>query len=446
MKFLPRLSGLIFAFFTAAASAATMPSVEIKTDHPTAKLNLGETVTWTILRPAEAQGKLHYQLKQNNLKVLEEGDLTPEDKEKTITAKLDEPGWLYLAVTGNLPGAKNPIGSAGALVAIDQIKPVVPRPDDFAAFWKAQIEAVSKVPLNPQTKPVDAAAANTPTTAGTHAELPAAKSSKLYEVTLDNVDGKHVHAQLAVPDKPGKFPLVVLYQYAGVYPLKKEFATLWSDRGWLVLNVMAHDLPIYEPAEFYDQQNNGPLKGYTSLGNLSRDTSYFRTMLTGDYQALRYATTRPEWDGHTLVVMGTSQGGLQSFAMASLYPGVTAMVTVVPAGADPNGKQGGRQPGWPYWFSQQGDQAAILKTASYYDTINFAYDIKCPALICVGVRDTTAAPAGVTSAFNVLAGPRELAVMPDATHQGNHTPGNLRVTAWMQALRAGKPVPPAEAK
>ncbi len=57
-----------------------------------------------------------------------------------------------------------------------------------------------------------------------------------------------MHGQLAIQDKAGKFPLVVLYQYAGVYPLKKEFATLWSDCGWMVLNIIAQAAPRSPPA------------------------------------------------------------------------------------------------------------------------------------------------------------------------------------------------------
>ena len=57
-------------------------------------------------------------------------------------------------------------------------------------------------------------------------------------------------------------------------------------------------------------------------------------MYLADIRAVDYLASRPDWDGKTLVVMGTSMGGQQSLCTAALNPEVTALIVHVPAGAD----------------------------------------------------------------------------------------------------------------
>ena len=157
-----------------------------------------------------------------------------------------------------------------------------------------------------------------------------------YKVTLDNIDGTHVQGQLAKPAKEGKFPAILQLQYAGVYPLQRQWVTERAKSGWLALNVLAHDMPI-DDREQIQRLSHGPLNNYQNIGNTNRETSYFLRMYLGDCQALKYLASRPDWDGKTLVVMGDSMGGQQSFATVGLLGEklkVTAMICHVPSGAD----------------------------------------------------------------------------------------------------------------
>jgi len=63
-----------------------------------------------------------------------------------------------------------------------------------------------------------------------------------------------------------------------------------------------------------------------SIGDEDREKSYFLRMYLGCYRAVEYLASRPDWDGKTLVVMGTSQGGQQSIVTAGLNPRITAMM------------------------------------------------------------------------------------------------------------------------
>ena len=105
-------------------------------------------------------------------------------------------------------------------------------------------------------------------------------------------------------------------------------------------------------------------------------------MYLRDSRALDYLITRPDWDGKTIVVMGGSMGGQQSLVLAGLRPEkITAVLTCVPAGSDTNGDLHGRKAGYPNWPS--GDPA-VMKTALYFDTVNFASRIKAPVLAGMG--------------------------------------------------------------
>ena len=138
-----------------------------------------------------------------------------------------------------------------------------------------------------------------------------------YKVTLDNINHTHVQGQLAKPAKEGKFPALLQLQYAGVYPLQKQWVTERARAGWLALNVQAHDVPI-DDAQLIQELAHGDLKNYQAIGNNDREKSYFLRMYLGDCRALEYLASRPDWDGKTLVVMGDSMGGQQTFATVGL--------------------------------------------------------------------------------------------------------------------------------
>ena len=120
--------------------------------------------------------------------------------------------------------------------------------------------------------------------------------------------------QLAKPAREGKFPALLIYQWASPpYPLQKPWVTERAAEGWLTLNVEPHDVPSDMPQAFYDALPR-IIKRYNTIGHLSRDESYFLRMYLGDHRAVEYLASRPDWDGKTIVVMGTSMGGQQSFA------------------------------------------------------------------------------------------------------------------------------------
>ena len=228
--------------------------------------------------------------------------------------------------------------------------------------------------------------------------------------------GSKAHGYVARPIGDGKFPAVIQLQYAGVYALNAAAVAKRASEGWLILNVDSHDKLPSDPA-------GGVPRGYQAVGNTDRETSYFLNMYLRDSRVLDYLLTRPDWDGRTIVLMGGSMGGQQSLALAGLRPEkISAVLVCVPAGADANGDLHGRKAGYPNWPSDNPD---VMKTALYFDTVNFAPRITAPVMAGIGFIDTISPPAGIWSMLNQVRGPVEPLPMIESEHD-NLTPDKVR--------------------
>lgn len=412
------------------APASYGQELTVAADHPQGIYQPGETICWNVQVTGSDVSEAAFVVKKGGLTELAKGKIALSDGKGQIEAKLDEPGWLLANVSIKPASDKKVTTLGGALVSPEEIRPALPRPDDFDAFWAAKLKELATVPMNPRLDPADCGQADI----------------DYFKITMDNICGSHIRGQLARPKQGEKLPAMLIVQWAGVYPLQKSWVTGRAAEGWLVLDINAHDLPIDQPQQFYNEQAAGPLKDYPAIGNDDRETSYFLRMYLSCYRAAQYLTERTDWDGRTLVVTGGSQGGLQSVVTAGLHPRITGVMACVPAGCDLNGPVAGRMPGWPmwYWKTQDKDEASVRHAATYYDVVNFASRVKCPVLIGVGLIDTVCPSPGVFAAYNQLTGPKEIVVLPFGQHgekKGSHRPYYDRFNAWNQALLHGQPVP-----
>ena len=133
--------------------------------------------------------------------------------------------------------------------------------------------------------------------------------------------------------------------------------------------------------------------------------------------------------------------------MPDAYEKITAVLVCVPAGADANGDLHGRKAGYPNWPS---NDANVMKTALYFDPINFASRINAPVLAAMGFIDTTSPPAGVWTALNQIPVPKEPLPMIESEHN-NLTPQkehdwDARSKELLAILLAGGEFKPNELK
>jgi cephalosporin-C deacetylase-like acetyl esterase len=362
--------------------------------HATGIYRLGEKAGWSVSVAKDAPAaKYTYEIKKNNFDTIKTGTLDFSGGAATIETSLQEPAMLY--VTVNAEGA--PPSAAvhlGAAIAPTQLKPSQPKPPDFDAFWMNKLEYLSITPMRPVIDPVKT-------------EQPGVELST---VQLDSY-GTRVHGYLAKPIKLGKFPAIIIYQYAGVYALQPKTVTDRAAEGWLAFDVDSHDM--------LPNQSAGVPPNYQVMGDTNREMSYFLFMYLRDARAVDYICSRPDWDGQTLVVMGTSMGGQQSLVAASIRAQqVTAVIVNEPSGADMDGELHGRQSGYPNLPSRD---PRVMATAPYFDVVNFTSSIKAPVLAAMGFIDTTAPPAGIWTAIDQIPGPKEAVPMVESDHN-NITP------------------------
>ena len=387
---------------------------------------IGATVGWSITRApgAPAQG-YRYVIKENGRKVLGSGELHFAGNVARIEVQGTRPEMLYVEIA--MPNAGEPPMLLGAAVAPERLRPSVPEPGDFDRFWRAKLQLLAAVPVEPVLT-----------------SAPSGQAGVEYAtIVMRTIDGAHIHGQIARPVGAGRHPALLILQYAGgPYPLQRQWVTDRAADGWLALNVEPHDVLPVQPQSYYDALP-AELKKYQTIGREDRNHSYFLRMYLSDYRAVEYLANRPDWDGHTLVVMGTSMGGQQSLCTAALNHRITAVIVNEPSGADANGEAHGRLTGYPNWPA---DNARALRTAPYFDTVNCAARIQAPTLVAMGFTDTTAPPAGIWTAFNRITAPKEAVPMVDSPHNNFATaeqqrPYTERSQQWLAALRRGAGAP-----
>lgn len=406
------------------AARPAAPALSIEPVPGSGIVTAGGRAAWLVRLVDPSPGsQVRFVVKSNGLKEVRQGTVEPgPDGTCRIEASMDSPGWLLLEAEAK-SGDQTFKAQGGLAFSPERIRPSLPRPRDFDDFWREKIAELSKVPMNAKLERADSGV----------------EGVSYFKVQMDNIRGSKIHGQLAKPDRPGRLPAMLIVQWAGVYPLQKEWVLGRAKAGFLVLNIMAHDLPFDRPPSFYDELAKGALSNYPAIGNDDRDTSYFLRMYLSCYRAAEYLTSRPDWDGKTLVVTGGSQGGMQTIVAAALHPKVTAGIADVPAGCDLNGPVEGRAPGWPmwHWQTQGKDSERVRRAAEYYDVVNFAPRVRCPILVGVGLIDTTCPPPGVFAMVNSLGGPKEVVAMPTAGHGGDHSAFYRRSEEWIAAIRRG---------
>lgn len=418
------LCGALFTcVLSTAAEKATAPShvVRVTTDRADALYARGQTVTFTVRVEHEGKavesGEVTWTLSKDGVEPRRTGKAALAQGQATITGGLDEPGFLQCSVTFQ-SGETKVTGNAGAGVAPLDIRPSVPMPADFVEFWDGKKKVLAAVPMNPRLTPV------TSPTEGVEA----------FDLQADSV-GAPVSGYFARPKNAAarSLPAILTVHGAGVRSAILGAATGWAKEGALALDINAHGLPNGRDAAFYAALAAGELKDYRRMGRESRETIYFLGMLLRLVRAIDFLAAQPEWDGRTVVVSGSSQGGLQAIAAAGLDPRVSYFVAGVPAGCDHTGAVANRIAGWPKFIeTREKPGADVLSAVRYYDCVNFAALAKAPGYFTVGFIDTTCPPTSVYAAYNALNAKKE--IFNDVTAGHTNTPAaNAAMRAAVKA-------------
>jgi hypothetical protein len=119
----------------------------------------------------------------------------------TVDAALAEPGFLQCRVTFQAANKSNIVVAAGAGFDPLQIKPSLPVPDDFDAYWAGLKKKLAEIPVNARLTPVTRTSTNIET----------------FDVQADSL-GAPVSGYFARPTgaKPRSLPIILTVHGAGV--------------------------------------------------------------------------------------------------------------------------------------------------------------------------------------------------------------------------------------
>ncbi|MBX7211708.1 MAG: alpha/beta fold hydrolase [Verrucomicrobiaceae bacterium] len=427
-----RLSSLVLIFLTPvlthAQAPARMPApaaatgagfkLEAAVDRKDAIFKKGEPVSVTITltkdgRPV-SDAEVTWTFSKDGLPPYGNGKAMLKDGKAKATAKLDDPGFLQCRASFRETPTSAPITAlAGAGIEPLEIKPSMPRPDDFDAFWAAQKKKLAAVPMTAKL---------------TKEKSPSAKV-EVFDAQVDCL-GKPVSGYFARPAgaKPKSLPIILTVHGAGVSSSNMGSPVGWAGNGALAMDLNAHGIPNGKPADFYKSLSEGDLKDYRTAGRESRDTIYFLGMFLRLVRAIDFLTSQPEWNGKDVIVYGSSQGGFQAFAAAGIDERVTVMCAGVPAGCDHTGVVAKRVNGWPKFIPSlpvTEPDPKVLEAVRYFDNVNFAAHTHAKeAIVTVGFIDTTCPPTSVYAAYNAL--PIKKQIFNDVKSGHANTPAAIK--------------------
>jgi len=303
--------------------AQPVPSpFRITFDHADGIYRVGEKVIYTVsLQPESGlapDAEIFWRLSMDNVEPIKTGSVKLENGSTTLTGSLDQPGFLQLKVHSNLAG-KETFAQEGVGFEPVRIAPSLPVPEDFDSFWKSQLAKLAEVAINPKL---------------TLLTEPVKKGVVTHDVLLDCL-GAPVSGYFSKPEgaEPKSLPAILMLHGAGVRSANAVGTMGWAGNGLLAMDINAHGISNGKDEAYYKEQTEGALKDYRFRDRDSREKIYFAGMFLRAKRALDFLCSQPEWDGKTLVVYGSSQGGYQAFAAAALDDRVTMMAALVPAGA-----------------------------------------------------------------------------------------------------------------
>lgn len=445
------MRSFVFLLLTSLAAYAVAPApppakttnaqavsykLEANVDRKDALFKKGETVSVTITLTKDGKpvndAEVSWTFSKDGLPPYENGKAMLKDGKAKATGKLGEPGFLQCRASFRETPTSAPITAlAGAGIEPLQIKPSMPRPDDFDAFWTAQKKKLAALPMTVKL---------------TKEKAPSTKI-ELFDAQIDCL-GKPVSGYFAKPlgAKPKSLPVILTVHGAGVSSSNTGSPSSWAANGALAMDINAHGIPNGKPAEFYKSLADGALKDYRIAGREDREKIYFLGMFLRLVRAIDFLTSQPEWNGKDVIVYGSSQGGFQAFAAAGIDERVTVMCAGVPAGCDHTGVVAKRVNGWPKFIASlpvAEPDPKVLEAVRYFDNVNFAAHTHAKeAIVTVGFIDTTCPPTSVYAAYNAL--PIKKQIFNDVKSGHANTPAAIKAmtdvaTRIIKAAASAKP-------
>jgi cephalosporin-C deacetylase-like acetyl esterase len=394
------------SFVTAQTRDTTTVKLVVTPDHPDWLYNVGDTARFNVsllrLGKPVPSARVRVSFGMERMPVTRVDTVDVSTGEHTLKGALPHPGFLRATATAVVDGATY-TGMATAGFSPEKITSSLTMPADFQAFWAKAIAEARRTPLAPimtrlpqySTPDVDA-----------------------YHISFQNQRaGSRIYGMLAVPTKPGKYPLMLVVPGAGVRPYFPGVST--AKRGVIRLDIGIHGIPVDRDSLLYNELRATALQQYYLYGAEDRDKYYYNRVIIAVLRAGDFLFSLPQADTSHYVVQGGSQGGGLSIIAGALDPRVKAIGVVHPAMSDQFGYFEGRPGGWPHMFQDTLHVSALTEkkeTIRYYDVINFARLLKVPGFYTWGFNDNTVPPTSSFATYNTITAPKQKKLYPETGH------------------------------
>lgn len=267
---------------------------------------------------------------------------------------------------------------------------------DIQNFWQNTREYLAKQPMEAKVE-----------------ELKEPLPYKKFKVVLRSLDGAHFVSLLALPiqgEAPAK-PWPVIITVPGYGGTQQGVMLSECQRGYAILQVF--------PRGQGESETLWKLDSDKLTGHLDQpDRNYYRGCYADVMRAIDFVETRNDFDTNRIALVGTSQGGGISLAVAALDSRVKAVVAHVPflcnfrmASRTANARVKNQLD-----QAKQNDEAA-LRTLDYFDPFQLAPQLKVPVLMSAGGKDEVCPQATIQSVHDRIPGKNKtIKIYPDLIH------------------------------
>ena len=313
----------------------------------------------------------------------------------TLKQTLSFPGVLRCEVTA--PGAETAL--AGAAFDPGDIRPALPEPEDFRAFWADALAQQEKIPADFRMTEI-------PGIAEPH--------HTFYELSCVTVNGGRCYAFLRLPKTGGPVPMMVYFEGAGAGDSRENFLQHCANADSHLpgptaqLTIFTHN---YRPGNTQAEHVKLHEAYVRSLGvgsywaeglDRGREHTFFYRAILGSARMCKLVAALPAVNRERISYLGGSQGGGFGFFLTALCPEINAAFCGVPAFCDCGGFLLGRH--------TPTSRAAYFReyheVMRNFDPANFASMIKVPVFVSCGFIDVTCTASSIYAAYNCLNGNR----------------------------------------
>lgn len=262
-------------------------------------------------------------------------------------------------------------------------------------FWNQTKEQLAIIPMQTKIVPVNEA-------------LPYRK----FKITLQSLDGVFFCALLSLPvqgevqqSKP--WPVIIT---APGYSGSQQGVTLSEcQRGYAILQVFPRGQG--ESADLF-KIDRDKLAGHLN----NPQEAYYRGAYADMIRMIDYVMTRKDMDSNRIALVGTSQGGGISLAVAAIDKRIKAVVAHVPFLC--NFRMASKTTSLVKKLLDKSgnNNEASLSTLDYFDPYQLASNLRMPVLVSEGGKDTTCPMSTIQSVYDRLPGNKSLKLYPELKH------------------------------